>query len=67
MAYSVEKLRPSLPRDPAFRSAVATAYRREAEHALHRSASLARINGLPFDSGSEKAIVAAFAERLDAA
>ena len=56
-----------LPGDPAFRAAVATAYRREAEHALRRSASLARINGLPFDSGSEKAIVAAFAERLDAA
>ena len=55
-----------LPQDPALRTALARAYRNEAAHALRRSASLARINGLPFDAASESAIVECFAERLDA-
>ncbi len=55
-----------LPGDAAFRAAVSTAYRREAAHALRRSASLARINALPFDEAAERAIIEAFAERLGA-
>lgn len=55
-----------LANDAGFHAAVAGAYRREAEHALRRSASLALINGLPFDEGAERAIVEAFAERLAA-
>ena len=47
--------------------ALAPAYRREAAHALRRSASLARINGLPFDTAAERAIVETFATRLDTA
>jgi glucosyl-3-phosphoglycerate synthase len=54
-----------LPDDAAFRIAVARAYRREADHALRRSAALARINALPFDHESERQIVQAFAARLD--
>jgi glucosyl-3-phosphoglycerate synthase len=56
-----------LPGDAAFRGAVATAYRREAAHALRRSASLALINALPFDEPAERAIVETFAARLAAA
>jgi glucosyl-3-phosphoglycerate synthase len=56
-----------LPAEAGFRAAVAAAYRREAEHALHRSASLAKINALPFDVEAERAIVGTFAARLDAA
>lgn len=55
-----------LPGDTAFRSAVAAAYRREAAHALRRSASLALINGLPFDEAAEQGTVEAFAVRLAA-
>lgn len=55
-----------LPHDAAFRTALARAYRQEAAHALRRSASLALINGLPFDEASESAIIAAFAGRLEA-
>ncbi len=54
-----------LPADPAFRSAVARAYRREAAHALRRSAALARINAFPFDNGAEREIVETFAARID--
>jgi glucosyl-3-phosphoglycerate synthase len=54
-----------LPNDAAFRAAVAAAYRREATHALRRSASLALINALPFDENVERAIVSVFAARLD--
>jgi glucosyl-3-phosphoglycerate synthase len=54
-----------LPSDAAFRAAVATAYRREAAHALRRSAGLALINALPFDESSERAIVEIFAVRLE--
>jgi glucosyl-3-phosphoglycerate synthase len=53
-----------LPDDIAFRSAVAAAYCREAAHALRRSASLALINGLPFDDAAEETIVETFAARL---
>jgi glucosyl-3-phosphoglycerate synthase len=53
-----------LPKGPEFQSAVAKAYRREANHALRRSAALARINGLPFDPIDEATIVQVFAERL---
>jgi glucosyl-3-phosphoglycerate synthase len=49
----------------AFRTALAHAYRGEAAHALRRSESLAVINGLPFDLGSETAVVETFALRLD--
>ena len=56
-----------LPTDPAFHAAVAEAYHREAAHALRRSASLARINGLPFDESAETAIVDSFATRLGTA
>ena len=55
-----------LPHDLAFRTSITRAYRHEAAHALRRSASLALINGLPFDDASESAIVAAFAARLEA-
>jgi glucosyl-3-phosphoglycerate synthase len=48
--------------DAAFRAAVAKAYRREAEHAVCRSAALARMNGLAFEMEAERAMVAAFAE-----
>lgn len=54
-----------LPGDATFRAAVATAYRREAAHALRRSASLALINALPFDESAERAIVETFASRLE--
>lgn len=53
-----------LPCGPEFQSAVAKAYRREADHALRRSASLARINAIPFDLIDETAIVQVFSERL---
>jgi len=53
-----------LAKDAAFHAAVAAAYRREAAHALKRSASLALINGLPFDEAAERAIVETFAARL---
>jgi glucosyl-3-phosphoglycerate synthase len=53
-----------LPKGSEFQSAVAKAYRREANHALRRSAALARINGLPFDSIDEATIVQVFSERL---
>jgi glucosyl-3-phosphoglycerate synthase len=53
-----------LPNDAAFHAAVAAAYRREAAHALRRSASLALINRLPFDEVAERAIVEEFAARL---
>jgi glucosyl-3-phosphoglycerate synthase len=55
------------PNDNAFRMAVVAAYRREAAHALHRSASLALINALPFDEAAEREIVETFAARLMAA
>lgn len=55
-----------LPSDGAYRAAVAGAYRREAELALSRSASLALFNRLPFDEGAERAIVELFAARLGA-
>jgi glucosyl-3-phosphoglycerate synthase len=54
-----------LPADAAFHDAIASAYRREAEHALHRSAALALINGLDFDEPAERAIVTTFAELLE--
>jgi glucosyl-3-phosphoglycerate synthase len=54
-----------LPANAAFCGAIATAYRRETEHTLHRSAALALINGLDFDEPAERAIVAAFADRLE--
>ena len=47
------------------RSALAHAYRREATHALRRSAALAQINALPFDAGAEREIVETFAAQLD--
>jgi glucosyl-3-phosphoglycerate synthase len=53
-----------LPADRPFRAAVASTYCREAAHALSRSASLARINALPFDAREEQAIVDAFAAAL---
>lgn len=52
--------------DPAFRTTVARTYRREAAHALRRSAALARINALPFDLATEQSIVEGFATRLEA-
>lgn len=52
--------------DATFRSAVGRAYRREAAHALRRSAALARINALPFDLATEQNIVEGFATRLEA-
>jgi glucosyl-3-phosphoglycerate synthase len=56
-----------LSNDHAFRAAVVAAYRREAAHALHRSASLALINALPFDGAIERDIVETFVARLTAA
>lgn len=56
-----------LPGDAPFRSTLARTYRREAAHALRRSASLARINALPFDYPVEAEIVEAFARRLERA
>ena len=53
-----------LPADAAFRAAIATAYRREAGLALHRSARLALINDLPFDETAEREMVATFARQL---
>lgn len=53
-----------LPHDTAFGTAVAAAYRREAAHALRRSANLALINALPFDEAAERAIIEEFAARL---
>ena len=53
-----------MPSDAAFRTAVATAYRREADLALRRSASLALINDLPFDEAAERAMVGTFAAQL---
>jgi glucosyl-3-phosphoglycerate synthase len=55
-----------LASDPGFRAAVARGYRSEAALALRHSASLAMINGLPFDGAAEAAIVEAFAARLEA-
>ncbi len=55
-----------LPGDATFRTALARGYRQEAAHALRRSASLARINGLPFDETVERGIVECFADRLEA-
>jgi glucosyl-3-phosphoglycerate synthase len=52
--------------DAAFRAELARTYRLEAAHALRRSASLALINGLPFDEPAERAIVESFADRLGA-
>jgi glucosyl-3-phosphoglycerate synthase len=46
------------------RSALAQAYRREATHALRRSAALAQINALPFDDDAERAIVETFSAQL---
>lgn len=46
------------------RKDIAAAYRREAGHALHRSAALARLNALPFDAESERTMVETFAERI---
>jgi len=51
--------------DRSFPPALARAYRIEAAHALRRSASLALINGLPFDEAAEAEIVAGFAARLE--
>lgn len=51
--------------DADFRASIARAYRAEAALALRRSASLAQINGLPFDEAAEGAIVQAFATRLE--
>jgi glucosyl-3-phosphoglycerate synthase len=56
-----------LAKDADFREAITAAYRREAAHALRRSASLALINGLPFDELAEAAIVEAFTARLEGA
>ena len=53
-----------LPKGPEFEQATAKAYRREADHALRRSAALARINALPFDLAGEAAMVETFANRL---
>ncbi len=53
-----------LPATHDFRATLATAYRREAEVALLRSAALAQINGLPFDAKAEREIVEQFASRL---
>lgn len=47
-----------------FQDAVIAAYTREAAMALRRFANLARINDLPFDEEAERAIVAAFQQRL---
>jgi glucosyl-3-phosphoglycerate synthase len=55
-----------LPDDAKFREAVAVAYRREAAHALRRSAALALVNALPFDEAVEREIVETFAARLSA-
>ena len=48
-----------------FRQAVALAYRSESRSALHRSASLAMINGLPFDELAEAEMTDQFASTLD--
>ena len=53
-----------LPSDAPYLAAVAAAYRREATHALRRSAHLAQMNALPFDADAERATVDAFAARL---
>ena len=53
-----------LPATVEFRTTVAETYRREAAHALRRSAALAQINGLTFDFDDESKTVAAFYERL---
>jgi glucosyl-3-phosphoglycerate synthase len=45
--------------------ALTGAYRREASHALRRSAALAKINRIPFDTVAERSIVETFAEGLD--
>ncbi|HSI12389.1 MAG TPA: hypothetical protein VK961_10110 [Chthoniobacter sp.] len=54
-----------LPNDAAFHAAVAAAYRREADHALRRSANLALINGLPFDEAAEREMLTGFARQLE--
>ena len=54
-----------LPNDAAFHAAIAAAYRREADHALRRSANLALINGLPFDETAEREMLAGFALQLE--
>jgi glucosyl-3-phosphoglycerate synthase len=53
-----------LPNDAAFHAAVKEAYRGEADLALRRSASLALINGLPFDEAGESETVEMFAQQL---
>lgn len=53
-----------LPATTEFRRTVAETYRREAAHALRRSAALAQINGITFDFDDESKTVAAFYERL---
>ncbi|MEI9895832.1 MAG: hypothetical protein WDN28_18605 [Chthoniobacter sp.] len=55
-----------LANDAPFHTAVASAYRREADHALRRSANLALINGLPFDEAAEREMLATFARQLGA-
>ncbi|MDB6152925.1 MAG: hypothetical protein JWL90_1378 [Chthoniobacteraceae bacterium] len=53
--------------DSAIQTSIGDAYRREALVAVHRSANLALINGLPFDEPGERAIVALFAAQLSIA
>jgi glucosyl-3-phosphoglycerate synthase len=53
-----------LPADRALRESIVPAYRREAAHALRRSAALAQINALPFDEAGEVAVIDLFAEQL---
>lgn len=53
-----------VPTDRGSREAMAQAYRREAGFALQRSAALARMNAIPFDSAAEQEIVDCFFQRL---
>ncbi len=55
------------PSDAGFRTALTSAYRREAALALRRFSALAIINHLPFDHAAESAIVDSFAAALDSA
>ncbi|MGB8167759.1 MAG: hypothetical protein WCF18_09740 [Chthoniobacteraceae bacterium] len=64
--FLVQLAAEGLPNDTTFRTALARAYRHEAAHALRRSASLALINGVPFDEPAEQEIVESFAARLEA-
>jgi glucosyl-3-phosphoglycerate synthase len=57
--------REGLAVDAPFLRSITAAYRREARLAVHRSANLALINGLPFDEASELGIVETFAAQLD--